>query len=397
MLCSILKYHIDMKKEEFAEKYPGQLVKIPEGILAFVPDPLPPIIDFNDRELINLNSDATLAVGELKGLGRNLQNPYLLIGPLSYREAIDSSELEGTIATAEEVALLEASPTRKVEREEIAEVRNYVRSMQHGLKLLDQLPMSKRLIRELHKQLLQGVRGQERNPGEFRKLQNHIGQLGESPENARFVPPPVNSMGKCLDEFETYLNSERTYPPLVELAIIHYQFEAIHPFMDGNGRVGRLLLVLLLCHWKLLPQPLLYMSGFFGRHKEAYKDLLLGISQRSNWVEWVKFFLRGVVEQSHDSIQRSEKLLSLQGDYRELLQSARSSALTLKLVDSLFETPYLTMHRAASMLGVTNRTSQRHIQKLVETGILEEATGETRNRVYLARDILGIIEKQYNE
>ena len=203
-------------------------------------------------------------------------------------------------------------------------------------------------------------------------------------------------MGKCLDEFETYLNSERTYPPLVELAIIHYQFEAIHPFMDGNGRVGRLLMVLLLCHWKLLPQPLLYMSGFFGRHKEAYKDLLLGISQRSNWVEWVKFFLRGVVEQSHDSIQRSEKLLSLQGDYRELLQSARSSALTLKLVDSLFETPYLTMQRAASMLGVTNRTSQRHIQKLVETGILEEATGETRNRVYLARDILGVIEKQYN-
>ena len=383
-----------MNNEDFIDYYPGKLVKIPEGIFAFIPNPLPPKIDFTTQSLVSLISDANLALGELKGIGRNLPNPYLLIGPLSFREAIVSSKLEGTIATAKEVVLFNAQP-KVVGKEDVREVRNYVLAMNSGLDKLKDIPVSKRLFKELHKELLQGVRGQESSPGSFRQHQNHIGAKGESPKFARYVPPPANEMENCLNDLEKYINSNLNFPKLIELAIIHYQFEAIHPFMDGNGRIGRLLIIMLLCHWELLPQPLLYMSGYFERNKESYKDLLLKISQKSAWIEWIEFFLVGVIEQSRDAIMRSEDLLNLQSNYRQRIQSPRSTILTLKLADYLFKTPYLTTKIAAEFLEVTNKTAQSHIEKLVDLKILYEATGETRGRVYLAHDILEIIEKDY--
>lgn len=386
-----------MKSEDFRSNCPGKLIEIPEGVSAFVPSPLPPKIDLNDLELMKLSAEANLALGELRGMGRNLRNPYLLIGPLSYREAIVSCMLEGTIATAEEVAVLSARPEKVIARNEPREVRNYIESMNLGIELLKTIPVCKRLIRDIHARLLNGVRGQKHRPGEFRDRQNAIGREGQEIAHVRFVPPPANLMTDCLDEFETYLHSDKTYPSLIELALIHYQFEAIHPFMDGNGRIGRVLIILLLCHWGLLPQPLLYMSGFFERHKVDYKDCLLAVSQESAWLEWIKFFLKGVVLQSQDAVKRSDRLFRLQDDYRERYQSARSSALILKLVDRLFASPQMTMSSAATFLGVTNRSAQKHIDTLVGAGILYEATGDKRNRVYLAGDILDVINEDYLE
>ena len=381
-----------MENSDFRGAYPGELVAIPEGVHAFVPDPLPPKLDINSTGLQKLGAAANLALGELKGIGHNLQNPYLLIGPLSTREAIVSSKLEGTIASAEELAKLDARPHLVKDRDEVAEVRNYIVALRYGLTRIESLPMSKRLIREIHQKLLEGVRGQESMPGEFRRSQNFIGSKGLALQTMRFVPPPVTEMEASLDSLEAFISGDRYYSPLIDLALIHYQFETIHPFRDGNGRIGRLMIILILCGWEVLPQPLLYMSSFFEKHKDEYRDLLLAVSQQAAWNDWIEFFLRGVVEQSEDAIMRSDRLLMLQQRYREELQSARSSALSLKLIDSLFETPHTTAERAAKLLEVTIATAQNHINRLVSLGVLSEVTGNKRGRLYVAGDIFGVIE-----
>jgi Fic family protein len=213
--------------------------------------------------------------------------------------------------------------------------------LEYGLKRLDELPVCLRLVGELHEKLMQGVRGYAQRPGEFRYVQNYIGQQGQPINTARFVPPPVDQMNQCLQELEKYWGNPSELPALVELALIHHQFEAIHPFRDGNGRIGRLLITLLLCERKLLPQPLLYLSAYLERNRNAYMDHLLAISQRGAWVEWVNFFLRGVAEQSQDAVERLNRLLELWRGYRQKLQLAQSSALCLKLVDELFRIPQL--------------------------------------------------------
>lgn len=233
-------------------------------------------------------------------------------------------------------------------------------------------------------------------PGEFRRTQNYIGRAGQPIDQMRFVPPPVREMESALDDLEQFMSGERHYSPLIDLAIIHYQFETIHPFRDGNGRIGRLLIILLLCSWQLLPQPLLYMSSYFEKRRDAYRDLMLRVSQRGDWNSWFSFFLEGVIVQSHDAIARSDKLLALQQLYRDKLQAMRSPALTLKLIDSLFATPAVTAERAARLLQVTIATAQNHINRLVDLDILTEITGEKRGRMYIPKDIFDVIQQDHS-
>jgi Fic family protein len=235
-----------------------------------------------------------------------------------------------------------------------------------------------------------GVRGQHQTPGEFRRSQNWIGPPGTLLQDATYVPPPAEEMEQALYAFESYLHSKPDFPPLVRLALIHYQFEAIHPFLDGNGRLGRLLISLLLCQWNLLPQPLLYLSAYFEHYRQDYYDLLLTISRDGHWREWILFFLRGVESQARDAIQRAKVLQDLQADYRLRLQHTRASALPLKLVDILFESPYVTISLVQARLETTHRTASLTIQKLVEVDILDEVGSRSRNKIFVAAEILRV-------
>lgn len=237
------------------------------------------------------------------------------------------------------------------------------------------------------------MRGEDQKPGEFRNEQNYIGRRGQSIYNARFVPPPVHEVQPAMADLERYIIEQHPIPFLIKLALAHYQFETIHPFKDGNGRVGRLLITLLLCERAYLPAPLLYLSAYFERHRDEYVDGLLGVSQRGAWVEWVTFFLRGVAEQSRDAIQRSQRLFALQQSYRQRLHQVRGTAPQFQLVDELFATPVTTMARARQMLHMTARGAQLTIDKLEEIGILREMTGRQRNRVYAALEIIDAIER----
>lgn len=383
-----------MRPEDFTDESPGKVIRSPEGYWAFVPDPLPPRVDFGS-ETILLLAEAHEALGTLAGVGQMLPNPHLLIGPFLRREAVLSSRIEGTITTTEELLLFEAMPSVEPERPDTQEVANYVKALEYGLARLRQLPVSLRLIREIHAQLLEGVRGKERRPGEFRRTQNAIGQKGQRVEEARFVPPPATEMNQALDDFEKFLHSsQRTESVLVDLALIHYQFETIHPFMDGNGRVGRLLIPLILCERGKLAQPLLYLSGYFERNRDLYVDHLLQVSQRGAWSEWINFFLRGVVDQSQDAIRRSRRLLDLWQAYRAKLQTVRASALLLQLVDELFAFPATTIARARDKLGVTYRSAQLNVEKLVKEGILRESGSRRRNRVFIAPEILDVVKAE---
>jgi len=303
--------------------------------------------------------------------------------------------MEGTVTTPEELVLFEVSGTPQNSRyRDTMEVLNYVRAMQHGLKRLKVLPVCLRLTKEIHRELVRGVRGEGDRPGEFRDRQNWIGNPGEPIHAARFVPPPVPEMMAALDEFERYVNrvpADDDPPLLVELALIHYQFEAIHPFVDGNGRIGRLLMPLLLCNRGHMVEPVLYLSSFFERHREKYMDLLLSVSQKGNWRPWVEFFLLGVVESANEAVRQAESLLALRDRYHRQFQAARSSALLQRLIDELLLRPAITIGRASKVLKVTPAAASHNISKLVDAGILKEVTGRKRNMTFIATGIVAFM------
>lgn len=380
-----------MKLDDFTERKGGRLIKTSAEYWAFVPHPLPPQLTLT-WELVKQLSEADRALSELAGIARTLPNPHLLIGPFIRREAVLSSRIEGTQASLSDLLYFEASGAIDPKSPDVQEVSNYVRAMEYGLARLKKFPVSLRLFRELHEHLMAGVRGDRLTPGEFRRSQNWIGPAGCTLMNATYVPPPVDEMHDALGQLEQYLHAPSALPLLIRLAGIHYQFEAIHPFLDGNGRIGRLLMALLLCSEGALSEPLLYLSAYFEQRREDYYRLLLGVSQAGRWDEWISFFLQGVAEQSKDAIGRSEQLLALWQTYRAVLQSARSSALQLQLVDELFSYPAITIGQAAKRLKVTQRSAQLNVEKLVRKGILREGTGKKRNRVFMALEIIKIIE-----
>ena len=374
-----------MNPSDFNSSAPGRIVKNADGQWAFIPNPLPPDLEFTN-ETLALLSQADQKLGELAGVGKMLPNPHMLIGPFLRHEAVLSSRIEGTLATEEELLLFEVNPSSEAKTPDVREVANYVRALEYGLERMKELPVSLRLIRELHERLLEGVRGADRRPGSFRTIQNYIAKPGQPIQDARFVPPPPTELGPALDQFEKFLNPNSGLPLLIELALTHYQFETIHPFVDGNGRIGRLLLSLLLCERGPLAKPLLYLSAYFEKNREQYVDLLLGVSRSGAWQEWIQFFLRGVAFQSQDAILRSQKLLELWLQYRGRMQTARASALGLNLIDALFSTPALTVPMAAARLKITYASAQLNVDKLVRAKILRDVTGNRRNRLYVSSD-----------
>lgn len=381
----------------FQDNAAGRIVRSPKGYYAFVPHSLPPKLTYTD-ELIGNLSEADRKLATLEGVARRLPNPHLLVNPYMRREAVLSSRIEGTQASMSDLFLFEAEHSEEARPSDVREVWNYVRALTHGLKRLPELPLSLRLTRELHRELTRGVRGEKRNPGEFRRDQNWVGPPGCSLNDAVFVPPPPPEMTDALDDWEKFLHvRDRSLPPLLQCAMVHYQFEAIHPFEDGNGRVGRLLIVLFLCERELLTQPLLYLSAFFEKHRAEYYKRLQGVDRRGDWTEWLTFFLRGIAAQSQDAVTTAERVLTLHQSYRQTLQKKRVTAPTLALLDQLFVNPFVSIPRARDRLKVTYPTAQAAVYRLVDAGILTEVTKRYRNRLYCARELLHTVEGRKNQ
>ena len=381
-----------MNPDLFRNSPSGRVIKAPTGYYAFMPNPLPPTLTWTPK-LIELLSNADRALGELAGLGNTLFNPHLLILPFSRREAVLSSQIEGTQSTLSDLYAYEAEQLSLFGPPSDAhEVHNYVTALEYGLERLQIRPISLRLIREVHAKLMQGVRGEHQTPGEFRRSPNWIGSAGATLNTAPYVPPPVYEMKAELYAFEKYLHTEPGYPPLIRLGLMHYQFEAIHPFLDGNGRIGRLLIVLLMVAWKLLPSPLLYLSAYIVENRQYYYDLLLQVSQHGVWEEWLQFFLQGVASQSRDAIARARRLQTLREAYRQQFQEGRSSAKLLQAIDLLFVRPILTIQQIETELGMSFATAGKYASQMQNKGILREITGQARNRVFIADTILRAID-----
>jgi len=380
-----------MKTTDFTRDTPGSLIQSLEGITCFRPKPLPPSLQLDMPTAVAL-SRADLSLGKLSGAGRMLPNPHLLIAPFVRREAILSSRIEGTVASAREVATFELDSSREPAKADVREVSNYVLALKYGLERLKDLPVSLRLIRELHAHLMRGVRGSDRHPGEFRNVQNWIAPQRTPVEDARYVPPAVPDMRAALGDLEKFLHERNERPSLIDLALIHYQFEAIHPFEDGNGRIGRLLISLLLCERGLLSEPLLYLSAFFDKHQQEYRDLLLAVSQKGVWLQWIQFFLAGVAEEAKDAEIRCFRLLQLWREYRDRIQKVNAPALGLKLTDHLFTQPLITVPIAQGLLGITYRSAKNNLDKLAAEKIVRESRTRQGMRFYIADEILRLTE-----
>jgi len=337
-------------------------------------------------------------LGELVGLARMLPNPDLLVRPFVHREAVSSSRIEGTETDMADLYAYEAGHLRlpggqpSPAEAGVREVLNYVHALDYGLERVNALPVSLRLIREVHERLMEGVRGGHATPGQFRRMQNWIGPPGCTLAGATYVPPPVPEMREALGALEKYLHRDDLCPPLVRLAFVHCQFESIHPFVDGNGRVGRLLIALLMVHWRLLPQPLLYLSSFFEQRRQEYYDLLDAVRARGAWDEWVRFFLRAVVDQSHDTIARARRLQDLQAEWRDRLVAISPSTRLLRLAERLLESPVLSVRDAERVLGVSNRAARANVEKLLKAGILRRVGDAHYARTFVAGEVLDALE-----
>ncbi len=367
-----------MDPRRFTSAATGRIAVAPDGYPAFVPKPAPRRLDLSQETWGRLD-EAAHHLGVLTGIGRRLPNPHLLITPYLRREAVLSSRIEGTQTTMSDLYASELGQMELVRAPDVAEVQNYIAAHEHGL--ASQLPLSLRLIRDLHRVLMRDVRGHERRPGEFRTYQNYIG--ASNGWDATYVGPPVPEMLSLLDDLERFLH-EDALRPLVQAAVIHYSFEAIHPFGDGNGRVGRLLLPLFLRDRGLLPQPLLYLSAYFERNRSDYYDGLMRVSTHGDWDGWVRFFLTGVRDQAIEAADLADALLALQARYRDELQAAHVTANVLALVDDLFINPFVYTRRAQNLLGVSAPTARAAIRVLEEQGIVREVTGRNWGKLFLA-------------
>jgi cell filamentation protein, protein adenylyltransferase len=383
-----------MNPTDFKAGSPGKLIPIPEGTHAFVPAALPTGVPL-DSEAVHLLAEASQALGLLQGLVQSLPSPQILVRPFVRREAELSSRIEGTYANQEELVLFELDRESAADKPDVREVWNYVAAFEYGLKRLQEIPVCLRLIRELHGKLMKGVRGHDHRPGEFRTCQNYIGRKGEPIVKARYVPPPPAELTACLDAFEKALHAETKQPFLVRLALIHYQFEAIHPFEDGNGRIGRLLLPLLLVEKGTLSHPLIQLSAYFEQHRREYYDHLLQISQAGEWQPWIQFFLRAVRQQSDEAVRHTRAILDLRNQYREKIEQAGASAQALKIVDALFITPAVTVTGVAKRLRVSYPTAELLVRKLVKAGILNVDKSRRRNRVFHASEILKLVQQEF--
>lgn len=373
----------------------GQYIQQGQGEIAyraFVPHPLPPDPPLVvEDELRKLLSDADRQLGRLDGVATILPNPELFVAMYVRQEAVLSSQIEGTQSTLEDVLEFEAGAQVEDEFRDIDEVINYVSAMNHGLRRLNEFPLSLRLLREIHGELLSNVRGHERNPGEFRTTQNWIGPQGCTLNNAEYVPPPVFEMNQALSDFERFLHDRDSLPALIHVALAHAQFETIHPFLDGNGRVGRLLITLLLCERGIMQQPLLYLSHYFKAHRAAYYDRLMAIRNDGDWEGWVRFFLIGISQVSRNATDTARSILQLREDYRERFASQPDAT---TLLEFMFSKPITTIKMAQDYLGCSYGKASKLITTFQDEGLLQETTGRERYRIYRFDPYLRLFEQQ---
>lgn len=382
-----------MQPDEFVSQRAGRVEKHPRNYWAFIPASLPPEVVF-DVTLVKLLSEAERWLGELAGVGRMLPNPYLLVTPAIRREAVLSSRIEGTISGMDDLFFFEADPATQPAKPDVREVHNYVLALEYALQRIETLPVSLRLLREIHAHLMEGVRGGFATPGQFRTTQNWIGRPGCTLNEATFVPVPPEQLLEVLGALEKYIHADSDLPDLIRLALIHYQFEAIHPFVDGNGRIGRLLMGLLLRHWQLLPQPLLNLSAFFERYRDDYYRMLLKVSQHGAWEEWIAFFLTAVREQAQDALLVSKLLLDLQRQYHETFNQRPAPRIVHRVVDRLFTNPVVTVPLLRDECDVDYGTAKKTVDALEREGIIREVTGQQRNRLWMATGIMELISEK---
>lgn len=363
----------------------GEYVRQPGGFKAFIPATLPPVpaIQFDDEFLVLL-SQADRSLGRLDGSIEVLPNPDLFLFMYVRKEAVLSSQIEGTQASLIDVLEYEAEALQSGSAPDVFEVVNYVNALNYGVDRLQSLPLSLRLIRETHAKLLAGVRGGERSPGDFRKTQNWIGPAGYTLKTATFVPPPVPQMLASLANLESFLHQELPIPILVKVGLAHAQFETIHPFLDGNGRMGRLLVALFLVERGILRRPLLYLSYYFKKNRLEYYDRLQAVRDRGDWEGWLKFFLRGVYEVAQEATGVARDIVSLHENHRELVvkQLGRGAGKALTFLEALYQSPVTTVQRVAGITELSFANANTLVRQLAALGLLTEVTGKKRNRVF---------------
>lgn len=374
----------------------GRYVRQPQGFEAFVPGPYPPADLQLDFRLVQLLERANLELGKLVGATEVLPNPDLFVLMYVRREAVLSSQIEGTQASLMDILEYESERDRAERRVDVEEVSNYVAALRYGLKRVKALPVSLRLIREIHERLMKGVRGGEppKTPGEFRRSQNWVG--GASPATARYVPPPVPEMKAALGEFEKALHQGRASPLLVDIGLAHAQFETIHPFQDGNGRIGRLLVTFLLCERGVMREPLLYLSIFFKEHRQEYYDRLQAVRDDGDWEGWLAFFLEGVATVAEEATATARKIVRLRESLRDRVAASlgRRSGNGQRLLDALFEEPVVTVRSVQRLVGLTQPAAAALVRAMQEAGVLEETTGKRRYRVFAFSEYLALFKER---
>ena len=377
-----------------ANRRAGGYVQQPNGYRAFIPTPLPPSPPVDMAALEPLLSEASIAVGRLDGSASTLLNPDLFVAMYVRREAVLSSQIEGTQSTLEDLLSYELDANDSSTFKDVEEVVNYVAAMNFGLRRLTELPLSRRLIREIHGVLLQGVRGSERSPGDFRTSQNWIGAGNVPLARATFVPPPVHEMQQALDDLERFLNEERQLPALLHCGLAHAQFETIHPFLDGNGRVGRLLITFLLAHRGVLTRPLLYLSHYLKANRAEYYDRLMAVRNDGDWEGWMRFFLLGVRDTADEASASIRAINTMREEHHARIREQRGSPQASRLLDLLFRRPIINIPVVRQELAISSPTATRLIAHFESWGLLTEMTGAQRNRRYQYMPYLKLFEDE---
>jgi Fic family protein len=371
----------------------GRLISQPAGYQAFVPEPLPPDPPLSlEGDLLALLSKADIALGRLDGLVKVIPDPDFFVAMYVRREAVLSSQIEGTQSTLEDLLEVELEPGSHDRHADVGDIVNYIAAMNHGLQRMDELPLSLRLIREIHAELLRDGRGSHATPGEFRTSQNWIGPAGATLRQATFIPPPVTEMKKALGDFEDFLHRGDETALLIKAGLAHAQFETIHPFIDGNGRVGRLLITFLLVHGEALREPLLYLSYYFKLHRAEYYDRLMAIRLSGDWEGWLRFFLRGVAETAEQATDTAERIFELREQNRALVLNS-CGANGLLLLSMLFQRPLVNVNAVSRALEVTFPTANRLVSSFEELGLLREVTGQRRSRLFRYEPYLDLFDE----
>ncbi len=370
----------------------GTYIKQLKGYNAFMPAPLPPKPPLEqDDELTSLVSQAGIAIGKLSGLATIISDVNFFIYLYVRKEALLSSQIEGTQCSLEDV--LNPDPENAEHIKDIEEVSNYVKAMNQGLRRLTELPLSTRLIKEIHAILLAGVRGSSKTPGEFRRSQNWIGRPGSTPSTAAFIPPPPEDVERLMGELEKYIHQDDDISPLIKVALIHAQFETIHPFLDGNGRLGRLLVTYLLCTWGVLDKPLLYLSYYLKIHRSEYYAKMMDVRLKGNWEAWVKFFLRGLCESATTANQTALDAYHLQQRDRSKLEQTKILPYAKQVFEEFCRNPILNNATLVKKHNASKPKVQRALDALIKVGMLQETSGKARNRVYAYRAYLDILTR----